>query len=152
MKRKTDDQIVPLRTQAAALFARALDLAGDSQFAFPGTTHGQRADKEWRAERIGQECVSRAMPKVREVARIEGVRVHDMRKLLTTWLAERFERPDILDRILHHARRGVTGTHYDFSVREGPMRAALQRWADHVSTITGQVDTAPNVVATTARA
>ena len=147
MKRKTDDQIVPLSTQAAALFSRAIELAGDSPFVFPGSTHGRREGHEWRADHIGQESVSRAMAKAREIAGIADVRVHDLRKCLTTWLAERFERPDILDRILHHARRGVTGTHYDFSVLEGPMRSALQRWADHIGAITGQGETAGNVVA-----
>jgi integrase len=145
MKRKTDDQIVPLSQQAAALFSRAIELAGDSPFVFPGSTHGRREGCEWRAEHIGQESVSRAMAKAREVAGIEDIRVHDMRKCLTTWLAERFERPDVLDRILHHARKGVTGTHYDFSVLEGPMRQALQRWADHVSASTRQGGVGGNV-------
>ena len=36
------------------------------------------------------------MAKLREVAKVKGIRVHDMRKVLTTWLAERRERPDIL--------------------------------------------------------
>jgi|SoiMethySBSTD1v2_1073268.scaffolds.fasta_scaffold350284_1 integrase len=146
MKRKTDDQIIPLSAQAAALFARAIELAGDSKFVFPGSTHGRRKGKAWRAEHIGQESVSRAMAKAREVAGIDDVRVHDLRKCVTTWLAERFERPDVLDRILHHGRRGVTGTHYDFSVLEGPMRSALQRWADHIWEITGQNSASDNVV------
>jgi integrase len=94
------------------------------------------------------------MAKLREVAGIKDIRVHDLRKVLTTWLAEapRLERPDVLDRILHHARRGVTGTHYDFSVLEGPMRAALQRWADHVWPRTGQQSGGENVVQITKRA
>jgi integrase len=146
MKRKTDEQVIPLSTQAAALFSRALELAGESPFVFPGSTHGRRPDKEWRAEHIGQESVSRAMARAREIAGLEDVRVHDMRKVLTTWLAEGFERPDILDRILHHARKGVTGTHYDFSVLEGAMRSALQRWSDHVARITGAEAAASNVV------
>jgi integrase len=146
MKRKTDDQIVPLSVQAAGLFARALELAGKSQFVFPGSTHGRRKGKTWRAEHIGQESVSRAMAKAREIAGIDDIRVHDLRKCLTTHLAERFERPDVLDRILHRARKGVTATHYDFSVLEGPMRSALQRWADHVWVVTGQRAVADNVV------
>ena len=147
MKRKTDDQIIPLSTQAAALFARAVELAGESPFVFPGSTQGRRQDRAWRAEHIGQESVSRAMARARELAGIDDIRVHDLRKCLTTWLAERFERPDVLDRILHHARKGVTGTHYNFSVLEGAVRAALQTWANHVSQITGQGGVAGNVVA-----
>ena len=145
MKRKKDDQIIPLSAQAAAMFSRAIEMAGDSKFVFPGTTHGRREGHAWRQEYIGQESVSRAMAKLREVAKVKGIRVHDMRKVLTTWLAERRERPDILDRILHHAPRGVTSSHYDFSVLEGPLRAAFQRWADHIWSVAGENEQASNV-------
>jgi integrase len=148
MKRKTDDQIVPLSAQAAALFSRALELAGDSDFVFPRAAPARPSSREWwQTAHINQDSVSRAMAKAREIAGIKGVRVHDLRKALTTWLAERFERPDVLDRVLHHARKGVTGTHYDFSLLEGPLRNAWQRWADHVAAITGQSQAATNVVA-----
>jgi hypothetical protein len=36
---------------------------------------------------------------------------------------------DVCDLILHHARKGVTASHYDFSTLEGPVRKALQDWA-----------------------
>ena len=39
---------------------------------------------------------------------------------------------EIVDLILHHARVGVTATHYDFSNKLPAVRVALQSWADHV--------------------
>ena len=71
--------------------------------------------------------------------------MHDMRKCVTTWLRERGTTTDICDLILHHARGGVTGTYYDFATLEGPVREALQRWADHVMRV-GSGKGADNVV------
>lgn len=146
MKRKDEDQLIPLSQQACELFRHAIELSGDKTFVFPGTTHGRRIGHEWRQGHIGQESVSRAMAKARELAGLDAVRLHDLRKVLTTWLAERLEHPAVLDRILHHARAGVTGTHYDFSTLEGPLRQALQRWADHVFAVIDQGGAAANVV------
>ena len=42
-------------------------------------------------------------------------------------------------------RKGVTASHYDFSTLEGPVRKALQDWADHVCSITQQTTTTDNV-------
>lgn len=133
MKRKTRDQFVPLSKSAAKLFARALELSSSSEYLFPGTTHGRREGHGWRAEHIGQESVSRAMAKARELAKVDGIVLHDLRKCVTTWLRETKHTPgDVCDAILHHARGGVTATHYDFATLEGPVRKALQQWAEHV--------------------
>src|SRR5262249_5150365 len=53
MKRKTDDQYVPLVPQAAQLFDRAVELAEGSKYVFPGVTQGRRRGHEWRQEHIG---------------------------------------------------------------------------------------------------
>jgi integrase len=156
MKRKGKDaQLVPLSWQAAALFRQALELAKDrgSIFVFPGYTAG-RVGGEWKTLHVSRQTATNAMRRARDVAKVHDVRAHDFRRTLTSWLAEQLENPVVLDRILHHARLGVTGKHYDVSTLEGPMRAALQRWADHVSSITGQTIAArSNVVElTTARA
>jgi hypothetical protein len=55
---------------------------------------------------------------------------------VTTWLREhRHVSSDICDLILHHSRKGVTASHYDFATLEGPVRRALQDWADHVEAV-----------------
>jgi hypothetical protein len=53
---------------------------------------------------------------------------------------------DVCDLILHHARKGVTASHYDFSTLKGPMRKALQDWADYVCSIAGQGAAGGNIV------
>jgi hypothetical protein len=65
----------------------------------------------------------------------------ETRMSVTTWLREeRLVSSDVCDLILHHARKGVTASHYDFSTLEGPVRKALQDWADYVGSIAGQAD------------
>jgi integrase len=135
MKRKSDDQFVPLAPQAVTRFKRAIEIANGSKYIFPGTTHGRRGD-EWRQDHIGQETVSKAMARIVKLAGLKDLRLHDMRKVLTTWLAEHgHATPEVLDAILHHGRKGVTGTHYNFALYEGQVRKALQLWANHVEAV-----------------
>ncbi len=77
-----------------------------------------------------------------EIAGVEDVHLHDMRKAITSWLGERGERPDILDRILHHGSKNVTETHYNFATMEKWLRDAWQAWADHVVQIASKTDSA----------
>lgn len=152
MKRKDRDQYVFLSSQAVALFREAIELAGDSEFVFPATEFGRHVDGIER-EHITQESVSRAMARACKLTKIKNAHLHDMRRTITTWLGDRGERSDVLDRILHHhsghsagQRSSVTETHYNFSIMAEPLRDAWQRWADHVWKITGQAEQASNVV------
>jgi integrase len=78
------------------------------------------------------------MAKVTAEAKIEDARIHDLRKVVTSWLRENGVGQDVVDLILHHVPQGVTATHYDFSNQLPAMRRALQAWADHVWVVTGQ--------------
>jgi integrase len=163
MKRKNREQIVPLSTQAVALFKRALELKADAErdthegekavHVFPADTTRAKTGRETRTPHINGESVSRAMARLRtrlekdlaERAKLTGTeqpkllrnaRVHDLRKTVTTWLREeRMVSTDVVDLILHHARKGVTASHYDFSTLEGPVRKALQDWSDHIEQV-----------------
>jgi integrase len=139
MKRKDRDQYVFLSTQATALFREALDISGDNPFVFPA--------KDGRSEHLAQDSVSHAFARARDLADIENLTLHDMRKAITTWLGDRGERGDVLDRIQHHHsghatgnRSSVTSSHYDFSVMAEPLRIAWQAWADHVEAVTTRTD------------
>jgi integrase len=141
MKRKTRDQYVFLSRQACELFQQARQLAGESEFVFPATTHGRHVEGEMR-QHITQESVSHAMARVCKIAKLKDVHLHDLRKSISSWLGDRGERSDVLDRILHHhsghssgQRSSVTETHYNFSIMSGPLREAWQRWADHVESV-----------------
>ena len=148
MKSKRE-QIVPLSSQAVALFRRALELAGNSAHVFPSDTQRAHGTKP-KLPHLAPTSVSHAMTRVTKDAKIEDARVHDLRKVVASWLRENGVGSDIVDLILHHARQGVTATHYDFSNQLPPMRRALQLWADHVWEITGQAHVVSNVRATRA--
>jgi integrase len=133
MKRKNREQIVPLSKQAAELFKRAITLSEGSEYVFPADTMRVQVGRETRKPHINRESVSRAMARACERIGLKDGHNHDLRKTVTTWLREhKLVSSDVCDLILHHSRRGVTASHYDFSTLEGPVRKALQDWADHV--------------------
>jgi integrase len=136
MKSKRE-QVVPLSKQAVALFKRALELAGNSDHVFPADTQRARGTKP-KLKHLAPTSVSHAMAKVTAEAKIEDARIHDLRKVVTSWLRENGVGQDVVDLILHHVPQGVTATHYDFSNQLPAMRRALQAWADHVWVVTGQ--------------
>lgn len=147
MKRKNREQIVPLSAQAVRLFKRAVELCDGSPYVFPADVSRVKLGEKPRRPHINGESVSRAMARLREHAELDDARVHDLRKTVVTWLREeKMVSSDVCDLILHHARKGVTAMHYDFSTLEGPVRQALQVWADHVEkTATGVGKSEANV-------
>ncbi len=132
MKKKNRDQIVPLSTQATELFKNAVTATGQlNGYVFPALT-----DSTARLPHINGESVSRAMARLCERIKLKDAHTHDLRKCITTWLREHKRvSSDVVDLILHHSRKGVTATHYDFSVLEGPVRQAMQDWANHVEAV-----------------
>ena len=67
-----------------------------------------------------------------------GWRLHDLRRTAATMMAELGILPHIIEAILNHVsgqRAGVAGI-YNRARYEGEMRQALQRWADHIVSIT----------------
>jgi integrase len=138
MKRKSADQHVPLSTQAVEIVREASATTANGKHVFPGRPNGRRKGV-WRQEHVSKDAVTRAMRKVMTAARLDDVRLHDMRRCVTTWLAENgHATEEVLDAILHHSRPGVTAKHYNFSLYEKQVRQALQTWGDHIWKITGQ--------------
>ncbi len=140
MKRKTADQHVPLSRQAAEIVAEALAESSNGVHVFEGASKGRR-EGVWLQGHISQKSVSRAVARVRKQTGLGDVHLHDVRKSVTSWLAEHgHTTPEVLDAILHHARPGVTGSHYNFALYEQQVRKALQLWADHVWLVAGLAD------------
>jgi integrase len=135
MKRKRRDHVLPLTPPVVALLRRALELNLGSEFIFPADLTRTPNGKMPRKPHINGESVARAMARLRKEIGLEDVRVHDFRKCLTTWLAEYGVIREVRKHILHHAPEDATDAHYDFSTLEGPVRSALQAWADHISTL-----------------
>ena len=149
MKRKDRDQWVFLSSQARQLFGQAVALAGDSAYVFPAAYQGRHAGRE----HLMQESVSLAWKRAARIAGVRDAHLHDMRATITSWLGDRGERSDVLDRILHHhpghhtgQRSSVTDSHYNFGVMSGPLRDAWARWGDHLWAITGQGESGSTVV------
>ena len=128
MKAKTE-QIVVLSNQAARLFKQALAINCNSDHVFPRFEFGQRMR---RYLHIAPDSVSEAMKKLYDNNGIPDAHAHDLRKSMATWLGERGEQPAVIDRVLHHSKKGVTDTHYNFALMLPQTGAAWQAWADHV--------------------
>ncbi len=130
-------QVVPLSTQAVALFRQAIAVAGKSPFVFPAVP--KKGDpKGTRLPHIHGESVSKAVRRLRDDFEIEDVTIHDMRTAISTWLGDQGIRPDVIDRILNHKPKSVTRRHYNFALMDKFVRSAMQLWADHVYRISGE--------------
>jgi integrase len=67
-----------------------------------------------------------------------GWRLHDLRRTAATMMAELGILPHIIEAILNHVsghKSGVAGI-YNRAGYTDEMRVALQRWADHLDTLT----------------
>ena len=80
-------QVVPLSTQAVELFKRALELAGNSEYVFPSDIQRAHGFKP-KLKHLAPTSVSHAMSKVTTGAKIEDARIHDLRKVVASWLLE----------------------------------------------------------------
>jgi integrase len=145
MKRKSDDQFVALSRQALAIVHEQIAAGSDGQYVFPGSGRGRKGGV-WRAESISQQSVSRAFAKVAKMAGLKNLRLHDMRKVLVSWLSENdHAEPHILDALLHHGGKNVTATHYNHAKHKAKVRAAWQIWASFVEPDAVDAGAASNV-------
>jgi integrase len=116
------EHTLPLSTQAAKILERQ-PRRNSSDFIF-----GDRGFVTW------------SKPKARLDQRI-GIapwRLHDLRRTAATQMAELGVQPQHVEAVLNHIsghKSGVAGV-YNKARYEGEMRAALQRWADHLDQIT----------------
>jgi integrase len=116
-------KILPLSTQAAALFAEVAAKAGARNRLFD------------IAER---RAVSYAMTRCCRRIGLVGAHAataHDFRRTVATWLADYGERSEVIETILGHAPQSVTRRHYNLSFLLPPVADALQRWANHLDTL-----------------
>jgi integrase len=132
----------------AAIAARpeAILVQGGDAYVFPADLTRVRTGKKPRTASMSPESASKAMRRLCADVGLNDATIHDMRKVITTWLSETGTPEPILDRILHHAGRGVTASTYDHSMQVDPLRIAYQCWSDNVWALTGQAVVAENVV------
>jgi integrase len=111
---------VPLSTQALAILARQ---PRRTEFVF-----SRRGFMNW----------ADAKARLDQRVAIAPFRLHDLRRSAATYMAEIGVLPHIIEAVLNHQsghKASVAGI-YNRAKYEPEMRAALQRWADHVDKIT----------------
>lgn len=128
------NHIVPLSRAAAGLFARAIKLNGGKQHVFPAVLTCVKAGKEPKLPHIRGDSVVNAMARLRAANALDDVTAHDLRRTMTTWLAEHGVPPHIRKLILAHRpfSNDVTETHYTFATCEAEVRRAHELWAAHI--------------------
>lgn len=124
--KRAGEHVLPLVPAVAELFREAIALNPHSEFVFPSEGKGDHIDKH---------SISRAMSRLCSRVGIDDLHAHDFRKAINTWMAENGVSYDVRTRVLHHATPDVTSRNYDFSILDGPMRDAMQQWADHIDRI-----------------
>ena len=127
---------VPLSRQAKAILERQPKrkgrdfIFGIGELGFSGWSDCKaRLDQALLAARRKHSRKAKAMP---------DWRLHDLRRTCATGMAELGVQPHIIEAVLNHVsghKGGVAGI-YNRARYEGEMRFALQRWADHLDTIT----------------
>ena len=73
---------------------------------------------------------------------------HDLRRVVTTRLAGLGFDDTVIGRVLNHAKRGVTATHYNVHTYDKEKRAALDAWAAELARIVSDEETAVSAVVT----
>jgi integrase len=114
------EHTIPLSAQTMAVFER---LPRRSDFLF-----GSHGFNDWdRAKSV----LDQRLP-------MASWRIHDLRRTCATQMAELGVQPHIIEAVLNHVsghKGGVAGV-YNRATYGEPIRDALQRWADHIETIT----------------
>jgi integrase len=127
---------VPLSELARATVLSALELiSDDDDFVFPspietgGPITGHALTVAMR--RLSQKIDGSAL----KTWRVDPPSPHDLRRTVATRLSQLGTPPEDVAAILNHVRSDVTGRHYDLYQRAAEKRAALDQWADRLSSI-----------------
>jgi integrase len=127
------DHLIPLPRLAVETVKEALELSGDSEFLFP-TRLG-------RGGPIDRHTLTVAMVRFAQNAKGTWLREtptpHDLRRTITTRLAELKVPKEVRDRVLNHitALRDPESKHYNQYEFESEKRDALARWAEEIEAI-----------------
>ena len=119
--------VVPLSPLAVSIIAALPRFHGEFVFPARGSERTVSGFGKWK----------------REIDRLSDVsewRVHDIRRTVATGMARVGVAPHVVERILNHTSGtfgGVAGVYNRFGYLP-EMRAALERWATHVGSITGE--------------
>lgn len=125
---------VPLSPPTLALL-RALPREEGNPYLLPGAKAGHHLvniEKSWR--------------RVRKIAGVEDVRLHDLRRTVGSWLAEAGNSLPLIGRILNHSDPKTTAIYAH--LRDDPARRALAEHAERITAIAGEWFPAPVLLPT----
>mgnify|MGYP003881063211 FL=1 len=117
------DHMVPLSTQAVALFKEAQKLTGKGPYVFPSVRTATRP--------MSDMTLSAALKRLGYTSDMHTV--HGFRASARSMMEEQLEvRPELLEHQLAHAVHGPLGRAYNRATLLKPRREMMQRWADYL--------------------
>jgi integrase len=128
---------LPLSPWVADILEAAMERAGKSPWMFPSPVDG---------EPIRPSSASRAVIRLRGRIGLVDVGTHDLRRTLATGLGNLGVPDEVIERVLNHAPRTVTGKHYNHARHFEAKRRALETWAEHVRAIVEGRERASNML------
>jgi integrase len=127
-----DPHSVPLVKATVELFRKAIDLAAGSTLAFPSID----TDDGILGEYTPRQAIERLFTS--GTLRIEPFSPKDLRTTVKTGMARLGIIKEVRDAVQNHKPQGIGDRAYNFHVYGPEKREALQRWADHVTSIVGR--------------
>jgi integrase len=100
----------------------------DNPYILPGYKVGHHLvniDKPWK--------------RVREKAEVADVRLHDLRRTVASWMAQRGESLQMVGKLLNHSNTRTTEQHYAHLADAGP-RLAIERHAEKLTELVGEIE------------
>jgi integrase len=117
-----EEHIVPLPTQAVAIFERLHAITGRGRLAFPSLTSRERP--------ISENSVTAALRRMGYAG--DEMTWHGFRALASTRLNEIGFAPDVIERQLQHQERNKVRAAYNRSQLLDERRKMMQAWADYL--------------------
>jgi len=119
---------IPLSAPALALL-RQIPREEGNPYLFPGKRQG--------APLVN---ISKPWNRVRKVASVEDVQLHDLRRTVGSWLAQAGNSLHLIGRVLNHSNQSTTAIYARFG--EDSVRAALEQHGAHIMGAAGLVPSA----------
>lgn len=122
-----EQHIVPLSTQALAIFQELHALTGDKRYVFPGARTNGRP--------MSENTVNAALRRL-GYSRDE-MTGHGFRSMASTLLNEQGWHRDAIERQLAHAERSAVRAAYNYAEHLPERRKMMQAWADYIEALAG---------------
>lgn len=123
-----DEYFIPLVPAVIETLRNLKRRSGRSPWVFPNGSADQPGDPKILTRSLSRHLKAFAAKKIKPFT------LHDLRRTVRTGLARLKVAPHIAERVLNHAQPGIVAA-YDVHAYLDEKREALQRWADHLSSL-----------------